>query len=158
MPTGPGYPTTPLPLSGPCRRWLDGTRALDFQQGPRAKLGPGITEPLQPSSVDLLWLSDCLSCSPHAQPATQDPGGAVGPTDSRRASQQPSHPLPPVQPQFLTFQAQSLPSPTLARPSVPPGFTVAFCCQRRALKNCWHCQKPCVRYDSPNIPLFLLFC
>lgn len=25
-------------------------------------------------------------------------------------------------------------------------------------EKCWHCQKPCVHYDSPNIPLFLLFC
>lgn len=42
--------------------------------------------------------------------------------------------------------------------SVPPASQSHFACQRRALKNCWHCQKPCVRYDSPNIPLFLLFC
>lgn len=62
-----------------------------------------------------------------------------------------------------------------ALPSVPPGpgppndlplwSRSLFFCQLRALGTtttkffCCDCQKkPCVLYDSPNIPLFLLFC
>lgn len=35
----------------------------------------------------------------------------------------------------------------------PPGFTVTFCCQRRALKNCWHCQNP-VCATTPQTSLY----
>lgn len=79
---------------------------------------------------------------------------ATGGASCRPASHLRAPPAPRASSPFGPEAAWPSPGPS----SVPPGFTVAVCCQHRALKNCWHCQKPCVRYDSPNIPLFLLFC
>lgn len=43
-------------------------------------------------------------------------------------------------------------------PSLSPVLQLVFFLPAQGTEKCWHCQKPCVHYDSPNIPLFLLFC
>lgn len=45
----------------------------------------------------------------------------------------------------------------LSTPSLPLVLQACFL-PAQGTEKCWHCQKPCVHYDSPNIPLFLLFC
>lgn len=96
--------------------------------------------------------AQAASPAPTEPPSTPAPSGAgashsPGPLSP---SLRPGPRLSPVRPRVPLPN----PGPVLR----PLGFTVAFCCQRRARRNCWHCQKPCVHYDSPNIPLFLLFC
>lgn len=135
---------------------LDVTEALDSRKcPPEDGLGSGFAKLLQPSSLDFLPMSPLLlpaspPCHPRAQWGRRpraDPRSLLDSSALASSLALASRPSGPKSP-------WPSPGPVLR----PLGCTVAFCCQRRALKNCWHCQKPRVRYDSPNIPLFLLFC
>lgn len=144
------------PRAGSTWSWLHVTEALGSRKCLGNGLGSGFTKLLQPSCLDLLPTSPASPApseptlplrSPVGQAATQTPGNLLGPSALPSSLALASHRLGPTSP-------WPNPGPVLH----PLGFTAVFCCQRRALRNCWHCQKPRVRYDSPNIPLFLLFC